>query len=130
MPKLSPQRQTRLTKRLLQEKQNLWAEVRQDYFQKVGEELQGQRDIPLDTGDRSMIDLLEDTGMTVADIRRQQLTRMDEALRRLEEGTYGVCEECGEEIEEKRLEVAPYAPCCITCQAKREEPTPPAGRTL
>lgn len=130
MTEMSKQREARLTKVLLQEKEKLWTEVRRDYFEKVGEELQGQRDIPLDAGDRSLLDLLEDTGMTVADIRRQQLTRMDEALRRLEDGTYGICEDCGEEIEEKRLEVVPYAPCCVACQAKREEPTSPAGRTL
>ena len=130
MSDMSKQRKARLAKVLLQEKEKLWTEVRRDYFEKVGEELQGQRDIPLDAGDRSLLDLLEDTGMTVADIRRQQLTRMDEALRRLEDGTYGICEDCGEEIEEKRLEVVPYAPCCVICQAKREEPTSPAGHTL
>lgn len=130
MTELSTERKIRLTKRLLEEKEKLWAEVRRDYFQKVGEELHSQRDIPLDVGDRSLIDLLEDTGMTVADVRHQQLTRMDETLRRLQDGTYGVCEDCGEEIEEKRLEIAPYAPCCITCQARREEPSSSTGRTL
>src|SRR6056297_1537991 len=127
MTELSTARKARLTKTLLQEKEKLWTEVRRDYFEKVGEDLHGQRDVPLDPGDQSLIGLLEDTGMTVADIRRQQLTRMDEALRRLEEGTYGICEECGEEIEEKRLQAVPYAPCCLTCQAKREGPASPAG---
>jgi len=48
--------------------------------------------------------------MAVADIRRQELTRMDEALGRLKEGRYGICVECGAEIAEERLRVAPYAP--------------------
>uniref|UniRef100_A0A831UCE8 TraR/DksA family transcriptional regulator n=1 Tax=Geobacter metallireducens TaxID=28232 RepID=A0A831UCE8_GEOME len=128
MKRMSRERKEQLMEILLAEKRRLWGEVRRELFEKVGEELRSQYDIPQDVGDRGLIDTLEDIGMAVADIRRQELTRMDEALGRLEEGRYGLCEDCGEEIDLERLRVAPYAPCCVECQKRREAPT--AGTKL
>ncbi|QSV45706.1 TraR/DksA family transcriptional regulator [Geobacter benzoatilyticus] len=130
MERMSGERKARLTEVLLAEKRRLWSEVRRELFDTVGEELRSQYDIPQDVGDRGLIDTLEDTGMAVADIRRQELTRMDEALGRLEEGRYGFCVECGAEISEERLRVAPYAPCCVSCQTRREGPPSGPGVTL
>jgi DnaK suppressor protein len=70
--------------------------------------------------DLSLIDLIEDTGLAVADIRRGELTQMDEALDRLEDGTYGLCADCGQEIDERRLKVKPFAVCCVSCQSEKE----------
>lgn len=51
-----------------------------------------------------------------ADARRaMELRRTDAALERLEEGDYGYCVDCGEEIEAKRLDVDPAAPRCAGC---------------
>ena len=130
MTRMSKERQARLTELLLAEKRRLWSEVRRELFDKVGEELRSQYDLPQDLGDRGLISTLEDTGMAVADIRRQELTRMDEALGRLKEGRYGLCAECGAEIDEERLRVAPYAPCCVECQTRREGPPYGPGVTL
>lgn len=130
MRRMSKERQARLMELLFSEKKRLWNEVRRELFEKVGGELQSQYDLPQDVGDRGLIDVLEDTGMAVADIRRQELTRMDEALGRLKEGRYGFCEDCGKEIDEERLRVAPYAPCCVSCQARREGPPYGPGVTL
>jgi DnaK suppressor protein len=47
--------------------------------------------------------------------RRLQLRRIDEALRRLDDGSYGECQECGEEIHRGRLEFDPAVPLCIDC---------------
>ncbi len=52
------------------------------------------------------------------------LLHVDEALRKLYRGDYGVCEQCGEEISRKRLEAVPHATLCITCKEKEEK----AGR--
>jgi DnaK suppressor protein len=43
------------------------------------------------------------------------------AQRKLDDGTYGICEECGQEISEERLEAVPYAIYCIQCAQKHEE---------
>jgi DnaK suppressor protein len=130
MAHLSVEREARLSELLLAEKRRLWNEVRRELFEKVGEELHSQYELPQDIEEQGLIDLMEDIDLAVADIRRQELTRMDEALRRLKEGRYGLCEECGAEIEEGRLRVAPCAPCCITCQARREGPRSRPGVTL
>ncbi|MCX8012081.1 MAG: TraR/DksA family transcriptional regulator [Desulfobacterota bacterium] len=51
---------------------------------------------------------------------REKLALIDEALERIEEGTYGICEECGLKIPEGRLRVMPFARYCINCQSKIE----------
>ncbi len=48
------------------------------------------------------------------------LMALDDALRRIEKGTYGVCEECGEKIPPRRLEAFLAARLCIKCQSKAE----------
>ena len=49
---------------------------------------------------------------------RDQLQRIDAALERLDEGTYGVCTACGEPIADERLEALPTTTRCITCAAR------------
>ena len=51
---------------------------------------------------------------------RRQLEHIEAALRRLDEGTYGMCAECGEAIPPARLRVLPYACRCIRCQERQE----------
>ncbi len=118
--KMNRERKERLRKNLLELKRKLWAELREEYFKKLGEEYSEQFHIPQDTEDLSLLDLIEDTGLTIADIHRERLTQLEEALRKLEEGTYGVCDECGREIDEERLRVMPLATLCVECQRKRE----------
>ena len=48
------------------------------------------------------------------------LTQIDEALERMEDGEYGVCINCGQEVQPKRLEAVPWARYCITCQDLQE----------
>lgn len=129
MVKLS-ERHKKLVELLLEEKRRLWTDVRRELFDQVGDKLHAEYDIPQDVGDEGLIDVLGDIGLAVADIRCQELTRIDEALRRLKEGRYGLCEDCGAEISLKRLQVVPYTSCCIDCQAKREGPESGSGHTL
>lgn len=49
------------------------------------------------------------------------INQIDEALARLDEGHYGICERCGQPIGPERLEAVPYAAYCITCQRIVEE---------
>ena len=49
------------------------------------------------------------------------LQEVDDALGRIEAGTYGTCEECGAEIGRRRLKVKPYASLCVTCQRQEED---------
>ncbi len=49
---------------------------------------------------------------------RQLLAQVSDALERFEQGTYGFCERCGQEIDPARLEALPYATLCIYCQQR------------
>ena len=120
-------RQTRLREMLLEKKRAMWNELRDALFQNTGEELHSQFEFPLDPAEQGLIDLLADTGLTVADIRRQELTAMDEAMGRVERGTYGICDACGRVIPEERLRVMPFARYCREDQEKEEGPVYPPG---
>jgi DnaK suppressor protein len=52
---------------------------------------------------------------------RQALTMVEEALGKIRTNSYGLCEECEEPINEKRLEALPWVKLCINCQSKKEE---------
>jgi DnaK suppressor protein len=49
------------------------------------------------------------------------LTKIDEALQRIEDGEFGICEECGQPIGLKRLKARPVVSLCIECKTKQEE---------
>jgi DnaK suppressor protein len=53
---------------------------------------------------------------SLSDMERQQLVRVEDALKSIDAGTYGACDECGEEIEVKRLQAVPWAVFCLRCQ--------------
>ncbi len=58
--------------------------------------------------------------LLMGDRERQKLQQIDNAFVRLEEGTYGFCEECGEPINPKRLRAVPFARSCVDCQQDKE----------
>ncbi len=57
----------------------------------------------------------------LASNEQQSLNMIDNALRRIEEGTYGNCEECSKAIPQKRLMAMPHARLCIKCQELEEK---------
>lgn len=60
--------------------------------------------------------------------QQQIITNIDEALRAIDKGTYGVCDNCGELINKPRLAVLPFAKNCIKCQSEMERSHRPSGR--
>ncbi len=68
-------------------------------------------------GRLSRIDALQSQQMALATQRRRigEIARIDAALGRLDEGTYGACVVCGEDIAPKRLDLDPAAPNCLRC---------------
>ena len=77
------------------------------------------RDV-LDQGESSEVDIQEDIEFALIQMKSETLNKVDAALRRLEEGTYGNCFECGEEIAEARLRALPFAVRCKDCEEERE----------
>ncbi len=62
--------------------------------------------------------------MMLASRESRTVLLIREALRKIEDGTYGACEECGKPVGAKRLELIPYAQLCTRCQVKAERNTP------
>ncbi len=60
--------------------------------------------------------------------QQQIVANIDESLRAIEKGTYGVCDACGELINKPRLSVLPFAKNCIKCQSEMERTRRPGGR--
>lgn len=68
-------------------------------------------------GRLSRMDSLQQQAMAQATERQRaaELARIEAALKRIDEGEYGICQECGEEIGDKRLEIDPAVGLCIAC---------------
>jgi DnaK suppressor protein len=80
----------------------------------------GQKTVELDqqsVGRLARMDALQNQAMARAGGRARsvQVRRIDAALARIADGSYGECLDCGEEIPEKRLALDPTAPLCISC---------------
>ena len=74
----------------------------------------------LDQGESSEVDIQEDIEFALIQMKSETLNKINEALRRLEEGTYGNCFECGDEIAHARLRALPFAVRCKDCEEARE----------
>jgi DnaK suppressor protein len=74
----------------------------------------------LDAAETSESDIQDDIEFALIQMKAETLNKIEEALRRLEEGTFGYCFECGEEITEKRLRALPFAVRCKDCEEARE----------
>lgn len=74
----------------------------------------------LDTKDLANLDSRAAIDEATVSMAARELADVSAALRRIENGTYGVCEECGEPIAEARLRALPATPFCTACQAERE----------
>ena len=73
-----------------------------------------------DSIDHSDADVQEELGLALLQMRAETLTRIDEALVRLDAGQYGSCFDCGGEIAAQRLQALPFAVRCRDCADKRE----------
>jgi DnaK suppressor protein len=77
-------------------------------------------DAVADTADMALQDADGDQQIALMEMRNRMREQIDEALLRLDEGTYGICEDCGREITERRLKAIPFARRCVECQEKAE----------
>jgi DnaK suppressor protein len=74
-----------------------------------------------DAGESSEADIQEDIEFALIQMKAETLQKINEALARLEEGKYGYCYECGDEIAEQRLRALPFAVRCKDCEEAREQ---------
>ena len=74
-----------------------------------------------DAGDESVVRMMTDLHLQEAGRDLDELRDIDGALKRIEAGEYGDCEECGNEIGHARLQAQPTATRCVECQALHEK---------
>jgi RNA polymerase-binding protein DksA len=121
MAALNPQQLTQLGHALKRRQKALLEEVRNE-LERSGEQhyidLAGR---VTDSGDEAVADLLADMDAAIIDRQVGELRDIDAAQKRLKDGSYGTCIECGQEIGFDRLKAYPTAKRCILCQTKREK---------
>ena len=102
---------------ILEELVNLRGETGKQSFRDASGDLSGysfhMADMATDLYDREF-------SLELAEGERERLFALDDAIKRIDDGTYGVCDLCGVRISKKRLKVMPQAEYCITCQEKEE----------
>jgi len=79
-----------------------------------------QKDDGMDTYDLASDARDQEISVILTDRVREKLGAIDEALGRMDDGSYGVCEECGLDIAEGRLLALPFTRLCVSCQSDRE----------
>ena len=110
-----------LRKSLIRKKENILKEAKDEIAKYISGENKQLVDTANDDGDWAQVDISEDLSLQRLSTHRKLMYNIDEAIRKIAEGTYGICEECGEEISEKRLLVLPTATLCIDCQEHKEQ---------
>jgi len=125
-PKESPKereererRREALQQILMRKRQEILKEIEGSLGQSLTED-QRRLESARDVGDQALMDLDRELGISLMEMRNRRRQAIDEALTRLNEGTYGICAECGVEISERRLEAVPFAKLCVECQAREE----------
>lgn len=83
-----------------------------------------------DPTDRASLETDRNFLLRVKDRERKLISKVKEALERIDDGSFGVCELCGECISDKRLEARPVTTCCIECKKEEEELEKAKAKTL
>ena len=73
-----------------------------------------------DPTDRANLETDRNFLLRIRDRERKLILKIKQALARIEEGTFGICEECGQEISQERLEARPVTTLCIECKTRAE----------
>jgi len=98
----------------------LFGVLRREFGERLEEDALTSQDEKIEIGDRSVSVLGQDVELERLEMKRRELRRIDEALSRLDEGSYGLCEDCDAELAEERLEILPFATRCVECERRRE----------
>jgi DnaK suppressor protein len=106
-------------KKMLEDRRRELMDEVQDRIRDVRADGSKDREV-FDQGESSEVDIQEDIEFALIQMKSETLHKINEALRRLDEGTYGNCFECGEEIAEARLRALPFAVRCRDCEEARE----------
>ena len=100
--------------------------LKEEAFEEIGKSLRSGSDMPTDEPSGDIYDQASNERdrellLLLGDREREKIRNIDEALARLDDGEYGICEDCEEEIPIGRLKVMPFARLCVKCKADLEK---------
>ncbi len=113
---MEPEKLEQFRKLLLEKRERLIKEA----LKTVGDLVDNPTKLP-DPTDQAAFESDRGFELRIRDRERKLIKKIDRALKRIEEGSYGICEACGEDIDEKRLLARPEASLCIHCKRKQEQ---------
>ena len=121
-----------MRKDMLKKARETLLEMKEQLLEDIPDRLKSEVDSPKDEG-RDTYDLASDErdreiNMILSDRDREKLMAIEDALTRIDQGEYGICEECEEEIGVGRLKVMPFTRLCVRCQELREKTERPTSR--
>ena len=114
--KIATGRRNKTLKQVLHEmREKTIIDIEKQLGQKLDPGITRRIETAMDDGDWATLDLDESVDYQVLEMRYKTYKDIADAFRRLEDGTYGLCERCGKEIPLKRLKVEPFARYCVPC---------------
>jgi len=114
-----------MRKALLKNAREKLLEMRRQVLREIDNDLkegrEGAKDDGKDTYDLASEERDREISFILSDREREKLQGIQEALERIEDGSYGICESCESEIASARLEALPFTRLCVSCQSDREK---------
>ncbi len=110
----------------IEEMRAILLKMKKDALEEIGKAVKSGTDKPSDETSGDIYDQASNERdrellLLLGDREREKIRNIDEALARLEEGEYGICEDCEEEIPLGRLKAMPFARLCVKCKADLEK---------
>lgn len=106
-----------IKKKLIKQRAELLSEAENTLTSKISTE---KESFP-DPTDQAVAELDNNFLLRLRGREQKLLKKIDEAISRIDDGSYGVCESCGDQISIKRLEARPVTTLCIECKTRQEE---------
>lgn len=125
MPKIDPEKEKKQRRDFLKQAAETLQETKKQLLKemqgRVKEETEGVKDEGRDTYDLASDERDREINFILNDREREKLHAIDEALQRIKDKTYGICESCEGEIHLGRLKVLPFTRLCVKCQEETEK---------
>lgn len=83
--------------------------------------MQEEQGVYADPNDQASIESERDFDIRIKDRERRLIRKIDQAINRIKQGEFGVCDRCGNDISPKRLEARLVTTCCIECKTEQEQ---------
>ena len=125
MAKADPEKEKKQRKEFLKQASDMLEEMKRSLMRemqgRVKGETEGVEDEGRDTYDLASDERDREINFILNDRERDKLVAIDEALQRIKEKTYGLCESCEGEIQLGRLKILPFSRLCVKCQEENEK---------